>query len=833
MRASMLIRILLSHYRQHPIQALFLLTGIVIANVLLVGTLLINAQARSSYAKGENLLRAAPMGELRHRDASRPIREIDYIDLRRQGYHMLAPALRRVVRAEKGEALELLGIDLFAMPRAEGSGRRVGPHEPGSSESGFAEFAFPPYQLWAAPARLQQLGLNQNDRMRLASGELLPPVLGIPGEQLGHRLLMDIGALQLLTRSTGEISSILVFPAPQDRLAALSAALPAHLEFIDRNKAPDPAELTESFHLNLAAMGLLCFVVGVFLIYNAVAFSYTDRRELIRKLRLTGVARRELGWALLLELGLFLLAGSLLGIWLGGLLASWLLPGVGRTLAQLYGVYIQYPDGLAPSGFLLPLMMTALAAALCVLIPLRESLHTPLLKRWQAGWQQHSTKRRDRVFSAIGLLLLAGAWTISNVADNLWLALGGMACLLIGAVLCLPALLRAMLAVLAAVLPARRARLAWLIADSRWLMGPASLALMALTLALVANSGLNTMIGSFRQATDNWLEQRLAADLYLRGDLQMNGLEAWLPEHYSGLSVVERFRTTLNRTTPSGRSASVEVVSRQDSDRFRNSVALIRAEPEAPRKFEAGQGIYISERAWRLDGWQPGALVELCKEREFLPVLGVYHDYGNPKSQWMISQALFGRCWPGQGPSGKAIHGPAGTDWALVRKSLVETFQLEAGRVIDQDELKQIGLAVFDRTFTVTRALNALTLLVAGIGIFCAISAIHHHRIGQQALLASLGMTRRERGVLLLLQWGLLGLLCTVLVAPFGALLAAYLTTIVTPIAFGWSFPLRLEWQHFVVLAALAVLCLALAVILPSFRLLWTSPAVMLRENSI
>ena len=54
-----------------------------------------------------------------------------------------------------------------------------------------------------------------------------------------------------------------------------------------RELAERYAELTRSFHLNLAAMGLLAFVVGVFLTYNALAFSYTDRAELIRKLEPT------------------------------------------------------------------------------------------------------------------------------------------------------------------------------------------------------------------------------------------------------------------------------------------------------------------------------------------------------------------------------------------------------------------------------------------------------------------------------------------------------------------------------------------------------------------
>lgn len=825
----MLTRILLSHYRRHPVQALFLLVGIVVANALLVGTLLINAQARASYQQGETLLRAGPVAQLRAPDPGRGFDERAWLQLRLQGFEMLAPVLRRVVRTAAGEPLELVGIDLFAMPRPGESDAR-GPEAPG--QAGFGGFAFPPYQLWAAPARIGQLGAADGERLQLANGEMLPPLVAMPGEQLGHRLLIDIGALQVLTDSPGELTSILVFPASPERLAELRRALPAGLGYFATAEAPDPAELTRSFHLNLAAMGLLAFVVGVFLIYNALAFSYTDRRETIRKLLLAGVTRAELRRALTLELVVFLLGGSLLGAWLGALMAGWLLPGVGRTLAQLYGVYIAYPDGLAPGGILLPLLMTAVAAALCLLLPLREALNVPLLERRQAGWATASVARRDRLMLLTGMALLAGAAGFGLAARQLWPALAGMACLLVGAVLCLPSLLRLLLALLQRAVPGQRARLSWLLADSRWLLGPASLALMALTLALVANSGLNTMIDSFRAATDEWLEQRLAAQLYLRGDLQLAGLDDWLAQQHAALRAVERYRTTADREAASGALARVEIVSLQPGERFAGSVRLVRAVDDAAPRFAAGDGLYVSERAWRLDGWQPGDTVRLCDRRPRVTVVGVYHDYGNPLSQWMLGEALFRECWPDLAPAGRALYGPPELDWNGLALALRERFALEADQLIDQAELKAAGLAVFDRTFTVTRALNALTLLVAGIGIFCAVSAIHHHRVGQQALLASLGMTRRERGALLLLQWGLLGLLCTLLVWPFGAVLAAYLAGVVTPVAFGWSFPLRLHGAHYAVLAGMACGCLVLAVALPSLRLLRISPAAMLREQA-
>ena len=133
-------------------QALFLLVGIIVANVLLVGTLLINAQARASYSQGEQYLSAVPMGQIQHRDRNQAIDEGDYISLRRQGFDMLVPLLRQFVRTESGQMLELSGIDVFSFPRQE-TATSVSLRSSADSAN-MLEFAFPPYQLWVAPARL-------------------------------------------------------------------------------------------------------------------------------------------------------------------------------------------------------------------------------------------------------------------------------------------------------------------------------------------------------------------------------------------------------------------------------------------------------------------------------------------------------------------------------------------------------------------------------------------------------------------------------------------------------------------------------------------------------
>lgn len=832
----LLTQTLFSHYRRHPVQGLFLLTGIVIANVLLVGTLLINAQARASYSTGEQVLRAQPVATIVSREGARSIPERTYIELRLQGFSSLAPVLRRFVRTDQRESIELLGIDVLAMPRPEqeplGDFSSAG-NLSGADRPGFAELILPPYALWASPARLDQLGWPQGSTPVLENGTKLPPVVPLAGEGLGHRLLLDIGVLQMLTSSAGEISEILVFEDSDVALEILRAQLPDELKWLDPSTELDPAELTRSFHLNLAAMGLLAFVVGVFLIYNALAFSYTDRHELLRKLRLAGVTRGELARVLLLELAVFVILGSLLGFALGSWLAVTLLPGVGQSLAQLYGVYIAYPDSLLSGGLGLPMMMTAIAAGLCVLFPMREALNMPVLERQSSGWQQMAAANRDRNLFLSGAALLVLAVVLAITANTLWMALGCMASLLLGAALCLPALLRLLLGAASRLIPSNWARTGWLLADSRYLLGPAALALMAITLALVSNSGLNTMIGSFRQATDSWLQQRLVADLYLTSELSEARLQHWLSQQAPAVNVATRYTTRVTVQNPAGSDSTVEITALPDHEHFRNGVELMRGVDAAKPAFGSGSGVFVSERAWRLDGWQPGQELQLCAGVGMLPVLGVYRDYGNPQSQWMISEKLFKLCWPEILPSGLGLMGPKETDWDGLRTRLVSEFDLQDNEVINQQELMTVGLSVFDRTFSVTLALNALTLLVASIGIFCAVSAIHHHRLPQQALLTALGLTRRERATLLLLQWGLLGLFCIVLVWPFGTLLAWVLAAVVTPVAFGWSFALQPEWSYLPMLALLAIGSLLLAVLLPSLQLLRASPGQLLRERSV
>ncbi|MCM2680072.1 ABC transporter permease [Echinimonas agarilytica] len=813
-----LLRALLSHYRHHPLQGVFLLVGIIIANVLLVATQLINAQAQASYAQGESLLNQQAVGYLVAANGDESFDQTDYIALRRQGFDQLVPTLEHRMVSQDHGLIEMMGVDWLALAGTSEQGSIDG-----TTDVDLSQLWLPPYGVVFGDMRMQQLGLNNGQSLLLENQRQLPPAYA-QSQDMGHRGLMELMALQAISGRTQQISSVWVMPQSTESFNALLQALPDSLQY---TPAPEPlqqAQLADSLHLNLAAMGLLSFVVGIFLAFNAILFSYTDRGPLFRRLRICGVSRHQLRIALIIELGVFVLLGTAIGYLAGAWIASKLLPGLGQTLAQLYNVYIQYPNRMLAGMPLAPLLMTMIAALVSAAIPMHQMLQQRILNRYQNADAQRQTQLRDKALLAISVCLALVAWLLANLATELWHALACLACVLLSGAFALPAVLRALLQLLQKGLPSHWPLSQWLIADCKWLLGPAAVALMAMTLALVANSGLNTMITSFRAATFDWLDQRLVAPVYFNVADAKTNIQQWIDTHHLNLILVERHSMTHSQHT------DLEIASLPPTPEYRQSIELMLSLPNAKQLFADQQGIFISERHMRLDHAEVGQTVTVCPALPPLPILGAYRDYGNPKSQWLLDEGLFLNCWPQHQAKGTAMYSTTSLDWPSTIAQLKQELALGDQDMIDQQQLKQMAMSVFDKTFEVTQALNVLTLLVAGIGIFCAMSAIHHHRIRQQALLACLGVSLQQRLWLQLGQWTLFAMLSMAIVWPFGTLLAYVLASVVTPTAFGWSFATQLYWQHYPQLALLAAACLLFATFIPTLRLRRVATATLLKE---
>jgi putative ABC transport system permease protein len=811
---------LLSHWRKHPIQLLSVLTGLWLATALLTGVQALNSQARESYALASQTLGSQAATRIEARNGGR-FEQQAFVDLRRQGWPV-SPLLEGRVQLPDASAssneprrLQVLGLEPITLPQDTAvAGRTLQADDIG-------DFISSPGRTWIAASTLREQHWHEAEQPLLSNGQSLPP-LQIQPRMAPGLLILDIGAAQRVLQADQQISA-LVLPGGFDQ--ALPALWSERLHIVQRAADSDLQRLTASFHLNLDALGLLAFAVGLFIVHAAIGLALEQRRSLLRTLRACGVSARTLILTLTLELLAMALLGGLAGVVSGYGLASLLLPDVAASLRGLYGAEVAGQLSLSPSWWLAGLGLSLGGALLAGASSLWRAARLPLLALAgnDSWYRAHRDWLRHQAWVAGGAALIAGAAALWG--DSLAFGFVLMGALLLAAALGLPLLLSGLLK-----LGARHVRSAlgqWFLADCRQQLPVLSLALMALLLAVAANIGAASMTEGFRQTFVQWLDQRLSAELYVRPSSasQADAIAQWLtvqPE-VRGTLPVRDVELRLQ-----GWPASISGV--MDDPLYRQHWPLLEQTPGAWDRLFTGDSLMLSEQLARHLHVKLGERLTLPGDQgTWAPtIVGIYADYGNPKGHLLVAGERLHRYWP----SAPIARINVRTDPAQVpalKARLQQAFTLDDGRLVDQAQLKQWATQVFERTFTATAALNSLTLGVAGVALFIALLTQSQSRLGQLAPLWALGVGRRQLMLLNLGQTWLLAALTLVCAVPLGILLAWCLVAVINVQAFGWRLPLQVFPWQVLRLLGLAALATGLASAWPLWRLRQSQPTDLLR----
>ena len=153
----------------------------------------------------------------------------------------------------------------------------------------------------------------------------------------------------------------------------------------------------------------------------------------------------------------------------------------------------------------------------------------------------------------------------------------------------------------------------------------------------------------------------------------------------------------------------------------------------------------------------------------------------------------------------------------------------DTASIDDQALIKQRSVEVFERTFTVTQALNVLTLSVAGFAIFTSLLTQSAMRLPQLAPVWALGLTRKRLAGLELMRGILLAGITMILALPLGLVLAWLLLAVVNVEAFGWRLPMYLFARDWLVLGFYGLVATALAATIPARRFSKTAPADLVK----
>src|SRR6202790_1914738 len=801
-RVVWILAVLLSHWRRHPMQLATLLIGLISATALWSGVQALNQQARTSYDRAAATFGGTRTAMLVGRSGGTFPQQL-FVDLRRAGWPV-SPALEGRLQIG-GRSFRLLGIEPVTIPAEVGNAPAIG-------RAGLQSFVTTPGEMLVAPETLAP-----------SDGPVLPP-LRVQAQLVPDVLVVDIGIAQRILKTPDQVSRLLVGKAGTKR-APLESVAGETLRLVEPDAETDLERLTDSFHLNLTAFGLLSFVVGLFIVNSAIGLAFEQRLPMLRTLRACGVSARMLNSVLVIELVALALVAGLAGLVCGYLIAASLLSDVAASLRGLYGAEIPGELPLRGEWCIAGMLITVAGALLAAATSLLKAIRLPVLAAAQPyAWQQ--AQHRWLLFQGtLALAVLAGAAFFLWYGDSLVSGFAVLAALLLGAALGLPAILEAVLWF--GQRHAHRALAVWFWADSRQQLSGLSLALMALLLALAVNVGVGTMVESFSRTFVSWLDGRLAADVYINAAdaAQATEIRAWL-----------RTRPEVEAILPGGRAeteiagAPIEVLGLADHATYRDRWPLLQSTANAWVRLRPGDAGFVSEQLARRLNLAIGDVVEVPAPggNWALEVVGIYADYGNPKGQIAVNFAALVRRFPGIPLTRLGLRVAPAAVPALI-SGLREKFGLDDRNLLDQATLKAESTRIFNRTFAVTAALNAFTLGVAGGALLTSLLTLSNSRLPQLAPLWAVGITRRRLAAIELVKTMSVALITTLLALPLGLLVAWCLIAVVNVKAFGWRLPFHVFPLQLFELLGVAMAASLLAALLPVLKLARMQPAQLIK----
>ncbi len=734
------------------------------------------------------------------------------------GIAAASPAIELTARAGPGadDALTLLGLDILraavATPSLVGDG--VGRSAVGGEDSPFDGQA-----VELSPAAMRSLGRHPGDSIVLSAGGRSAPfrISGtLPNVGEDQRLaVVDIAAAQWKFGQLGRLQRIDLKLAPGAGRAAVEAevrkVLPPDAEIVtSQSQARSSDSLSRAYRVNLEMLAMVALLTGGFLVYSAQSLSATLRGPQFALLRVLGLTRRALLAQLFVEGALVGLIGAAAGIGLGLGLAELALRLFGGDLGGGYFAGSRPRlvfDPVAAGVFLGLGLLVALAGS--VLPALQAGRARPAVALKAAGDvvdPRHS-------LSPLPALALLAAGGIAALAPALWeLPLFGyaaIALMLAGGVAAMPWLARVLLG------PSRRVSgrspAAALALDRIWgASGQASIALCGVLASVSLMVAMAVMVASFRGSVVDWLTQVLPSDLYLRLDSFGGGSLGPADQHrLAAVPGVARigFRKTL--------------LLRLDPDRPPVTLTVSPIDPAHPERtlpimaqthslLSGAAPVWISEPMARLYGRRIGdrLLLPLAGRRQPVVVQGVWRDYARQFGAVAIASADYTRLTGDAYRTDAAIDLAPGASQPRVvaglRAALPPALAGQAG-FAQPRQIRTLALGVFDRSFAVTYALEAIAILVGLTGVAATFSAQTLARTKEFGMLRHIGVLRRQILLMLAIEGAVLGAIGVGAGISLGVAMSQVLIHVVNPQSFHWTMQTRLPFGLFVSLAAALV----------------------------
>ena len=510
--------------------------------------------------------------------------------------------------------------------------------------------------------------------------------------------------------------------------------------------------MLSAFRWNLRVLSYIALVVGAFLIYNTISVSVVRRRNEIGVLRALGATRAFIGIGFLAESLFFAIVGSALGLLLGRLMAVGAVVLIGNTVESLYVSSQPSPIHLTLDSAFMGVTLGVVISLLAALAPAVEAAHVAPVEAMARGREEYNaaTRSHTTIWWALFMLVIGAVLTQLPAVNNQPIAAYLAVLLLIaGTSAAIPTIV--VLFSRFAARPIQRvlgteAMLA--LRSLRASLGRTSVLTAALTTAVAMTASVGIMVGSFRETVAVWMDNQLKADFYLRPAGSSSAdrhptMSANIADGIAklpGVASVDRFRAYpiyfqgLPATLAGGESTT--------STRFlpgENNNEILRLLP-------TGDYAVVSEPFANKHKVFVGSslTLPLGNASHTFKVLGIYYDYSTERGYIILALRTLRKYLPDPATSNLAVVLKPGIDPATVREGIDRIIAGRAVLVFPNSALRRGAIEIFDRTFRITYALEAVAISVAVMGIAGALLAMVIDRRREFALLRFLGAAQPQ-----------------------------------------------------------------------------------------
>jgi len=766
------------------------------------------------------------------------------------GVRAAAPAIEAIVQSEKASEgnLLILGVDLTG-------DRELRDYEFKEDDDAIEDplvFLAQPDSLCLSADFAARNGLEEEDEIEFETA-LGPKAFTVRGLLQpkgfvtafgGNLAVMDVYAAQYVFNRGRRFDRIDVLLEPGVKVADATTAIAAALGpgYVVEPPFRRGAELESLMDAFSASMDLSCWqalFVGIFLIFNVFSVAVTRRREEIGTLRALGAGPARIRQMFLAEGAVLGLAGSLLGVAAGLLLARGTTAFMRELVASAYGL----AQVSAEVTWSWPIITVAAslgvaASILAAWYPARAAARLdPVEALSKAGSMRfHPASVAGRRIAGLATILAVTAVHLHARAHPqfLW-ALATLGITGVAVILLAPDVTGLASRALRPIL-ARAGGVEGRLAADSLIAAPrrtsATMAALMLSVAFgISQAGYAT---SFEKSFSRWLEQSLSADFYVTGTERFLSKAFQFPASYAeemaaieGVRHVERIRVIHQRY----RGELITLLA-MDAEKFlsRADIWVVEGDPSrAKADLAAGRGVTISDNLAARRGLHAGESIELDTPTGpvSFPIAGVIVEYSSDKGTIYMDRTLFVERWRDDTVDTFDIMLNPGADPARVKASILETFSLRGTRlfVFTGGEFRARISKVTDQFFGVVYVQFGISLLVAVLGIVNSLLISVTERRREIGIFKAVGGLRPQVRWLILIEALAIGSAGTLL----GFLLGAYLIDVAVSLLgasmSGWVLP-----YTYPVAAAAGALPLLLAVALAAAwypaRVALSTPAV-------